>query len=93
MNRENSATMFWPHDENDPRKIDETNSAGYTHGKAPRGRPRTRLRDYTSDLAWPRLNVEPVGLFEIAENSEVFRVLLGLLPSDPPQRKSGIIMK
>ena len=31
-------------------------------GKWPRGRPRTKLFDYISDFAWPRLDVEPVEL-------------------------------
>jgi len=33
--------------------------------------------------------VEPAELPEIAVDREVFRVLLGLLPCDPPQRKNG----
>ena len=43
-----------------------------THtGKWPRGRPRTRGRDYISDLAWPRPDVDPAELSEIAVNREV----------------------
>ena len=49
-------------------------------GKGPRGRPRTRWRDYTSDLAWSRLVVEPAELSEIAGDPAVFRALLRLLP-------------
>jgi len=33
--------------------------------------------------------VEPTELSEIAENDEVFRDLVVLLPRDPPLRKSG----
>jgi len=57
-------------------------------GKRPRGRPRTRWRDYISDLAWSRLCLEPAELFEIATDCEVFRVLLGLLtPRISPNEK------
>ena len=49
-------------------------------GKRPKGRPRTRWCDYISDLAWSRLGVEPAELSEVAENRDVFRELLGLLP-------------
>ena len=45
------------------------------------GRPKTRWRDYITDLAWSRLGVEPAELSEIAGNHEVFRVL-GLLLRD-----------
>ena len=36
--------------------------------KRPRGLPRTRWHDYTPDLAWSRLSVEPVELSEVAES-------------------------
>jgi len=58
-------------------------------GKQPRGRPRTRWRDYISDLAWSRLGVEPAELPEIAVDREVFRVLLRMLPPRLSPRKSG----
>ena len=55
-------------------------------GKRPRIRPRTRWFDYISDLAWSRLGVVPAELSVIAENREVFRVLLGLLsPRHSPE--------
>jgi len=50
-------------------------------GKRPRVRLRTRWRDYISNLAWSCLGVEPAVLSEIAVDHEVFRVLLGWLPS------------
>jgi len=54
-------------------------------GKRPRDRPRPSWSDYISDLAWPgRLVVEPAEISEIAVDREVFQVLLGLPPSDPP---------
>jgi len=64
-----------------------------THGRAsgPRCRPRIRLRDFISDLAWPRLGVEPADMSEIAENREVCRNLFGLLPHDPLE-KAGVKM-
>jgi len=50
-------------------------------GKRPRGHPRTRWTDYTSNLAYSRLDVEPEESHERAVDCEVFRVFLGLLPS------------
>ena len=38
----------------------------------------------TSDRVWSRLGVEPEALSEIAVDRDVFQVLLGLLPRDPP---------
>jgi len=38
---------------------------------------------------WSRLGVEPAELSKIVVDRGVFRVLLGLLPRDSPQRKSG----
>jgi len=59
-------------------------------GKWPRGRQRTKWRDYNSDLAWSRICVESAEMSEVAENHEVFQILLGLLPRDPPQQKAGV---
>jgi len=56
----------------------------------PRCRTRTTWRDNISDLAWPRVGVEPEEfLSEIAENRVVFRFFLRWLPCDPLQRNSG----
>ena len=65
-----------------PGEVREANPAiAIPTGKRPRGRPRsTKWRDYTSDLVWPRLGVEPAELSEIAENREAFQLPLGLLP-------------
>jgi len=46
----------------------------------PRDRPRSRCRNYTFDVARSLHSEEPAELSEIAENREVFRVLLVLLP-------------
>ncbi|TWW73214.1 hypothetical protein D4764_15G0006080 [Takifugu flavidus] len=35
-------------------------------GRRPRGRPRTKWRDYISHLAWERLGVPPEELMEVA---------------------------
>ncbi|KAK3533963.1 hypothetical protein QTP70_034997 [Hemibagrus guttatus] len=43
-------------------------------GKRPRGRPRTRWRDYVSRLAWERLRVPPEELEEVSGEREVLRV-------------------
>jgi len=58
-------------------------------GKQTRVRPRTRWRDYISDLAWSRLVMEPVKPSEDAENREVLRDFLGLFLRDPREKKSG----
>ncbi|KAK3520218.1 hypothetical protein QTP70_019360 [Hemibagrus guttatus] len=52
-------------------------------GKRPRGRPRTRWRDYVFRLAWERLGVPPEELEEVAREREVWASLLRLLPRDP----------
>ena len=52
-------------------------------GQRPRGRPRTRWRDYVSRLAWERLGVPLEELEEVAGEREVWVSLLKLLPRDP----------
>ena len=58
-------------------------------GRRPRGRPRTRWRDYISRLAWERLGVLPEELVEVAEGREVWASLLKLLPPRPDHGPSG----
>ncbi|KAK3506058.1 hypothetical protein QTP70_002984 [Hemibagrus guttatus] len=43
-------------------------------GKRPRGRPRTRWRDYVIRLAWERLGVPPEELEEVAREREIFTI-------------------
>ena len=60
---------------NVPGKIDEAKSFGLqstSTGKRASDLPRTRWRDYISDLAWFRLGVDPAELSEIAVDCEVF---------------------
>ncbi|CAG5932579.1 unnamed protein product [Menidia menidia] len=52
-------------------------------GRRPRGRPRTRWRDYVSRLAWERLGIPPEELAEVAGEREVWISLLRLLPPRP----------
>lgn len=52
-------------------------------GRRPRGRPRTRWRDYVSQLAWERLGVPREELDEVAGEREVWVSLLRLLPPRP----------
>ncbi len=52
-------------------------------GRRPRGRPRTRWRDYVSRLAWERLGVPPEELEEVSREREVWASLLRLLPPRP----------
>ncbi|KAK0147912.1 hypothetical protein N1851_012373 [Merluccius polli] len=49
-------------------------------GRRPRGRPRTRWRDYVSRLAWERLGIPREELDEVAGEREVWASLLRLLP-------------
>ncbi|XP_048880792.1 uncharacterized protein LOC125748552 [Brienomyrus brachyistius] len=58
-------------------------------GRRPRGRPRTRWRDYVSRLAWERLGVPPEELDEVAGEREVWVSLLRLLPPRPDSGSSG----
>ncbi|TWW54107.1 hypothetical protein D4764_0211270 [Takifugu flavidus] len=51
--------------------------------RRPRGRPRTRWRDYISCLAWERLGVPPEELMEVARERAVWASLLKLLPPRP----------
>ncbi|XP_062296309.1 uncharacterized protein LOC134000829 [Scomber scombrus] len=52
-------------------------------GRRPRGRPRTRWRDYVSRLAWERLGIPREELDEVAGEREVWVSLLRLLPPRP----------
>ncbi|TWW73389.1 hypothetical protein D4764_15G0007830 [Takifugu flavidus] len=55
-------------------------------GRRPRGRPRTRWRDYISRLAWEQLGVPPEELMEVAGERAVWASPLKLLP---PRPRSG----
>jgi len=83
--------LLRPYVQNIPEKNGELSPSGYslyTHGKAAKVCPRTRCRDYISDLASSGLGVETAELFKIAGDREVFRVLLGLLsPRLSPKEK------
>ena len=52
-------------------------------GRRPRGRPRTRWRDYISSLAWERLGIPQSELADVAGEREVWGSLLKLLPPRP----------
>ncbi|KAK0132083.1 hypothetical protein N1851_024332 [Merluccius polli] len=52
-------------------------------GRRPRGRPRTRWRDYVSRLARKRLGIPQEELDEVAGEREVWASLLRLLPPRP----------
>ncbi len=62
-----------------PRKVFRARPTG----RRPRGRPRTRWRDYVSRLAWERLGVPPEELEEVSREREVWASLLRLLPPRP----------
>ncbi|KAK7944758.1 hypothetical protein WMY93_000486 [Mugilogobius chulae] len=57
-------------------------------GRRPRGRPRTRWRDYVSRLSWERLGILPEELEEVCVDREVWASLLRLLPRDPTPDKA-----
>ncbi|KAI3367439.1 hypothetical protein L3Q82_026292, partial [Scortum barcoo] len=60
-------------------------------GRRPRGRPRTRWRDYVSRLAWERLGVPPEELEEVSGvKGGVWASLLRLLPPRPGPGPSGM---
>ena len=50
-------------------------------GRRPRGRPRTRWRDYIKDLSWSRLGILAEHLSFVAEDRDAWRLQLELLPS------------
>ncbi|KAL3063618.1 hypothetical protein OYC64_000034 [Pagothenia borchgrevinki] len=52
-------------------------------GKRPRGRPRTRWRDYISWLAWERLGIPQSELVDVARERNVWGSLLELIPPRP----------
>uniref|UniRef100_A0A8C6L8D1 Reverse transcriptase domain-containing protein n=1 Tax=Nothobranchius furzeri TaxID=105023 RepID=A0A8C6L8D1_NOTFU len=52
-------------------------------GRRPKGRPRTRWRDYVSHLARERLGIPPEELAQVAEEREVWASRLRLLPPRP----------
>ena len=76
-NRKISTKMIRPRDQNVPGKIAKPTR------KRPRGRPTTRWSDYISDLDLPSLSVE------LAEPSEMYLSLVGLLSRGPPPKKQA----
>ena len=56
-------------------------------GRRPRGRPRTRWRDYIEDLSWSRFGILAEHLSFVAENRDACRIQLELLPPRPPKDK------
>ena len=62
-----------------PRKVLDARPTG----RRPRGRPKTRWRDYISKLAWERLGILPEGVEEVAWDNEIWKSQLELLPPRP----------
>ena len=56
-------------------------------GQRPRGRLRTRWRDYIEDLSWSRLGITAEHLSFVAEDRDAWRLQLELLPLQPPKDK------
>ncbi|KAK0143304.1 hypothetical protein N1851_018556 [Merluccius polli] len=60
-------------------------------GRRPRGRPRTRWRDYISTLAWERLGIPPSELVNVAREREVWGPCC---PRDPtPDKRTTMRMR
>ena len=72
------------------RKIGEGRPAGYSHGK--RAQRSTKDQMAWPTLAWSILGMEPAELSEIADNREVFQVLLGSPPAALSEGKAGMKM-
>ena len=56
-------------------------------GRRPRGRPRTRWRDYAEYLSWSRLGIPAEHLSFVAEDRDAWRLQLELLPPRPLKDK------
>ena len=54
-------------------------------GRRPRGRPRTRWRDYVEDLSWSRLGIPAELLSFVAEDRDAWRLNSSCCPRDPPR--------
>ena len=75
------ANLLRPYVQKSPTNIEEARALlAAPNRKRPRRRPKPRWGDYTSELAWSRLGVEPSELSEIVVDRDVFPVLLVLLP-------------
>ena len=57
-------------------------------GRRPRGRPKTRWRDYVEGFSWSRLGIPAEHLSFVAEDRDAWSIQLELLPL-PPLRMSG----
>ncbi|XP_042604086.1 uncharacterized protein LOC122141275 [Cyprinus carpio] len=57
-------------------------------GRRPRGRPRTRWRDFVSRLAWERLGIPPEELEEVSREREVWASLLKTAAPETPTQIS-----
>ena len=66
-----------------PERLPREVLAACPLGKRPRGRPRTRWRDYISSLAWDRLGIPQEEVANVAREREVWSSQLELLPPRP----------
>ena len=56
-------------------------------GRRPRGRPRTRWRDFVEDLSWSCFGIPAEHLSFVTEDRNAWRIQLELLPTRPPKDK------
>jgi len=54
-------------------------------GKRSVGRPGTCWKDYTEDLGWNRLGLQPCEMLEVVADRDVWQLNLELLPPQPSQ--------
>ena len=71
--------MVWASDEDPSRTPSWEVFLARPTGRRPRGRPRTRWRDYISSLAWEHLGIPQPELADVAREREVWGSLLKLL--------------
>jgi len=83
-NSEITTTLVHPCIQNAHERLVRQVLLAKSTGKQPSGRPKPRYSNCISDVAWSRLGVEPAEPSEVAVDCEVFQVLLGSCPLDPP---------
>ena len=90
-----ATALVRPCDTNVPQVNSKATKKCSFRRKRPRGRPRTRWRDYAEDLAWLRLGIPPAELPLVAGDRDAWRSQLKLLLPQPQKdkRAKGITLK
>jgi len=74
---------------NVPQNIGEASPADHTHEKAAQQSSKNQVAWLISDLAWPRLSVEPAKLSKIALIVRYFESSYDCFPASLPRAKAG----